>query len=383
MNLLILTLLAGLASALSGSKLGPHVLGDANDASARLLQDACPRVAKWLARSGEGAAVRRYREKCPGGQIVIRVYVPQSVHYGLSMRPEQAAEDFWARISPELSELPPSLVDWLEGVNELDNVEDWYHNGEASLWFAAFSSRLADLIHAAGYDPLLGSIAVGNPSLEGEQLFGKGGAMAPLAAVIRSKPYKVGWSYHAYGDNLFSADDAKYWTLRYRMIRDQAGLQGVPLVLTEGGQDGGRGGWIGRTSPEDFMKWLGWLDSELKKDREVEGVTLFQVGQHADWKKFDLGPIAERLAEHIKGDKSVPAPAAQALPPVPPPAPKAAPQPVAAAVLRAAAGQSFGEQDEETQAQFIAYWTPRGIDPEKRWVEEHNLDLTHPGWRDR
>lgn len=360
------------AFALSGSKLGPHVLGDASDSAALQIQDACPRVAKWLARSGELGGIRRYRERCPGGQVVIRVYVPQSVHYGLTTLPSAAAEDFWTRIGPQLSELPPSIVDWVEGVNELDNVEDWYHNGSASTWFAEFSSRLADLIHAAGYNPLLGSIAVGNPSLEGEQLFGKGGAMLPLAEVIRSKRYKIGWSYHAYGNNLFAPDDAKFWTLRYRLIRDQAGLVGVPLVLTEGGQDGQRGGWKDRTNADTYMHWLRWLDGELKKDAEVVGVTLFQVGQHADWSRFDLAPISEKLVEYLKADKAAPS--------TPPPPIPTAPSSV---VLKASDGATYSEQDEGTQASFEGYWGSQGIDPERRWLGEHNMDLIDNLWRQK
>ncbi|MBI4349571.1 MAG: hypothetical protein HY553_22235 [Elusimicrobia bacterium] len=365
----------GGALALSGSKLGPHVLGDSQDGAALMLQDACPRVAKWLANSGAVRAIRRYRERCPGGQVVVRVYVPQSVKYGLSTEPESAAADFFRRIHPALVETPPSLVDWVEGVNELDNVEDWYHNGAAASWFAAFSSRLADLIHAAGYDPLLGSIAVGNPALEGEQLFGRGGAMRELAEVIKSKPYKVGWSYHAYGNQLFNPDDQKYWALRYRLIRDQAGLHGVPIVLTEGGQDGPRGGWQGRSDADTYTSWLRWLDGELRKDAEVVGVTLFQVGQRADWAKFDLEPIAERLAAYLRSEREGPV--------VPPPPPSPPPPPQRPAALRANDGQSFASQDEGTKGAFEAYWGAQGFDAEKRWLGEHNMDLIDGDWREK
>lgn len=367
------------AAALSTSKLGPHVLGDPNDDAVKLIVDACPRAAKWLVGGGADLGnIKRYRSNCPGGVVVLRVYVPQSVKYRLSDNASASADDFWRNhVKPHLGGFPPSVVDWLEGVNELDNVEDWYHNGEASMWFAVFSSRLADLIHDAGYNPLLGSIAVGNPALGGELGFGAQGAMGPLAKVIRSKKYKVGWSYHSYGNELFAEADSKYWALRYRMIRDQAGLGGIPIVLTEGGQDGPRRGWRNRNTPEDqYFSWLMWLDEELKKDPEVVGVTLFQVGQSADWADFSLGPIADKLATYLKGSGAEP-------PPVSPPPPPPGPGPQPPARLAALDGASFDEQPQEVRDSFTAYWGPRDVDPEKRWIGEHNMDVLDPRWREK
>ncbi|MBI4424486.1 MAG: hypothetical protein HY554_12195 [Elusimicrobia bacterium] len=365
-------------AALSGSKLGPHVLGDPGQPAVKALLDACPRVAKWLVGGGASSAqIAEYRRRCPGGTAVLRVYVPQSVKYRVSASPGAAAEDFWGRLSSHLGGFPPDLIDWLEGVNELDNVDDWYHNGAASAWFGAFWDRLADLMHDAGYHPLVGSIAVGNPALGGELLFGPEGAMGPLARVMKSKPYRIGWSYHAYSNAPYDGEDLRYWALRYRSIRDQNGLHGYPIVLTEGGVDGPNGGWRNRgISGEFYFQWLKELDARLKEDADVIGVTLFQVGQNADWAAFGLEPIAADLAAYIQGE-----PETGAIPRTPPRLPP--PPAVSGAKLQATDGATFREQPLEVQASFIGYWGARGVDPERRWIQEHNMDLVDGAWREK
>ena len=266
------------------SKLGPHLLGDPNDPAAQTLLAACPRVAKWV--GADPASLSAFRTRCPQSAIVLRIYVPSTVHYAATDDAALSANDFWVRIQPDLP--PPALIDWLEGPNELDNLPDWYHDMTAAEWFARFWDALADQMNAAGYHPLAGSIAMGNPALDGE--------MNPLAGVLRSKPYLVGWSYHAYADDLTQLDP---WTLlRYRML----GMSGIPLVLTEGGQDGDRGGWRSSqrsTAPTEYLDFLARFDRELARDDDVVGVTLFQVGDRTSWADYDLSPIASDLAAHI------------------------------------------------------------------------------------
>lgn len=381
----LLTVLAPTSGwALSGSKLGPHVLGDSRDSAVREILDACPRVAKWLVGGGASAeAIADYRRKCPGGVVVLRVYIPHNVKYTVATGATAAAEDFWRRMRSKLGGLSPGLIDWLEGVNELDNVDDWYHNGDASMWFAGFWERLADLMHEAGYNPLVASIAVGNPALGGEMLFGAGGAMAPLARVMKSKAYKIGWSYHSYSNVPYNAQDLRYWVLRYRTIRDQNGLQGYPIVLTEGGIDGAGRGWRNRgLSGEAYLNWLKELDARLKEDPEVIGVTLFQVGQHADWADFGLGPIAGDLARYLKNSRGTGTTSPILPPPSPVPDPAPIPPPVAGG-LKATDGQTFEEQPAHVQASFASYWGARGVDPARRWVQEHNMDIVDDQWREK
>jgi len=148
------------AVTLSRSKLGVQVMASANDVSAKALVGACPRVAKWiLPATGASAAIARYKQQCSGGSAVIRVFVPRTVHYATTESASSAADDFWSRMQPDLATIDPNDVDWLEGPNEIDNLPNWCLGGQASTWFASFWSRLADDMNAAGYSPLVGSIA--------------------------------------------------------------------------------------------------------------------------------------------------------------------------------------------------------------------------------
>jgi hypothetical protein len=160
-------------------------------------------------------------------------------------------------------------------------------------------------MNAAGYTPLVGSVAVGNPHLDSDG----GNRMRPMASMIKSKPYPIGWSYHAYSGALSMDVATEQWcTFRYRKIIEETELEGIPLVLTEGGQDvcptGTPGGWKNSSvTVQGYLDWLRWFDEELKKDPDVVGVTLFQVGNTGDWDQFDLGPLADELSVHIMSSK--------------------------------------------------------------------------------
>ena len=301
----------------SGSKLGVHVLRGCGDCVSRLL-DACPAVVKLLAGEGNDC-VAAYRARCPAGTVVLRVFVGQEVRYDASDDATAAADDFWMRMQAGLGDFDPSEVDWLEGPNELDNLGDWYHRFAEAEFFAAFWDRLADLMNGAGYHPLVGSIAVGNPALAAERPADDPDAsdlnyFAPIAEVMRSKDYPIAWAYHAYTSTLSmdASGDEAYWSLRYRIIRQQAGLDGFPLILTEGGQDA-PGGWIELGTDRDrYLDWLRWFDGEMRRDPDVVGVSLFQAGSLydgrdlSDWRAFDVCPIADELASQIAGSRPAP-----------------------------------------------------------------------------
>ena len=288
------------AAGVSTSKLGIHVLRTCNDC-VRELVEPCPRVMKFLA--GEGMdCLHAYRSRCgPDATVVLRVYVSSAVRYGIGDDPEVSALDYWHRMTPALASVDPADIDWLEGPNELDNLPDWYHDPSSAQWVAEFWSHLADAMNSAGYAPLVGAIAVGNPAMNGEPPSGIN-LMRPLAQVIRDKSYRIGWSYHAYTvDPRPSARASEpYFTLRYRRIRAEVGLHGVPIVLTEGGQDS-PGGWLDRgTASTTYLAWLAWLDHELRDDPDVVGITLFQAGGAPDrWNGFDICPISTELASLI------------------------------------------------------------------------------------
>lgn len=284
---------------LSASRLGPHILGAANNAGAVTVLDACPRVAKWVAPTpGIDLAISNYKKLCPSGNVILRIYIPLSMAaYTTADDPSASANDFWNKMSAQgLSAAGPSnLIDWLEGPNELDNLPNWYNDETAANWVAAFWSTLADLMHNAGYNPLVGSLVGGQPS--------PAALFAPLAAAMKSKAYKWGWSYHSYtfGATMSVSSETAY-ALYYRQIRDQNDLAAIPLVLSEGGYlTTNSTGWHGQLTNDQYLSWLKWLDAQMKQDPEVLGLTIFQIGNTTDWQSFDVTPIAEQLANYLTG----------------------------------------------------------------------------------
>ena len=282
---------------LSSSKLGPHVLGDPNNAGAMTILGACPRVAKWvLPYAGTDLAISYYKGHCPGGTVVLRVYVsPSMATYSPANDPVASADDFWNHMMAQglSSAGQPNQIDWLEGPNELDNLPNWYNDPNTATWLASFWSTLADLMHNAGYNPLVGSVLAGQPSPV--TIF------APVVGAMKSKQYKWGWSYHSYtfGATMDVGAESAY-ALYYRQVRDQNGLAGIPLVLTEGGYvTPSSTGWQGHLTNAQYLSWLKWFDAQLKQDPEVLGLTIFQVGNTTDWQSFDLTPIAPDLANYL------------------------------------------------------------------------------------
>lgn len=282
---------------LSSSKLGPHILTVTNNAGTATILDACPRVAKWLVPDvGVDLEISSYKNRCPGGIVVLRVYVsPSMAAYTVANDPAASASDFWNKMSAQgLSTAgTPSQIDWLEGPNELENLPNWYNDATAANWVASFWSSLADLIHNAGYSPLVGSLVGGQPSPVT--------SFGPIAAVMKAKPYKWGWSYHSYtfGATTSVSSESAY-SLYYREVRDQNGLAGIPLVLSEGGYlTPSSTGWQGQLTSDQYLSWLKWFDAQLKQDPEVVGLTIFQVGNTTDWQSFDLTPMAQDLANYL------------------------------------------------------------------------------------
>jgi hypothetical protein len=285
------------APRLSSSRLGAHILGAPNNAGAVTILSACPRVVKWVAPyDGIDLAISSYKTRCPGGIVILRVYVSTSMAaYSAADDPASSANDFWNKMLTQgLSAAGPSnQIDWLEGPNELDNLPGWYNDSTAANWVASFWSTLADLMHNAGYNPLVGSLVAGQPS--------PATVFAPVAAAMKSKAYKWGWSYHPYtfGATTSVSTETAY-ALYYRQVRDQNGLAGIPLVLSEGGYlTPSSTGWQGQLTNDQYLSWLKWFDAQLKQDPEVSGLTIFQVGNTTDWQSFDLTPIAQELANYL------------------------------------------------------------------------------------
>jgi hypothetical protein len=289
----------------SSSKIGPHVLGSTTSTGVQTILDACPRVAKWMTPLGGAAQqIANYRSRCPGGIVVIRVYVSNGdASYSVSDNPQSSAENYWSKMQGGLAGIPPCHIDWLEGPNEVDNVPDWTQNFSAANWYASFCSRLADLMNAAGYHPLLGSLPVGSPKLASESPEGVN-YFKPIADALKQKSYLWGWSYHAYTpDACKDNEHEKWYSLRFRTTRDECGLANVPIIFTEGGFDKGGGltdGWSDNVTKDQYLDWLRWFDSQICGDREVLGETIFQLGETDRWKSWNLGPIAGDFANFLQ-----------------------------------------------------------------------------------
>lgn len=307
-----------------GSKLGVHFLaGGSNNACGQKFIDACPAVIKLL--DGEFHNIGAIRQECPQSSIVLRVFVPHAngggPKYTAGQNPASAATDFYNRIASKLDGVSASGI-WLEGPNELDNFADWYHDWSEANFIAQFWSHLADKIHNRGFMPLVGSIAVGNPYLKSDTGMNVN-FMQPLADVMKQKSYAIGWAYHAYSDNLHQTTGGQehYTSLRYRVIRDEVGLQSFPLILSEGGQDNcvddgeDDAGWRKKFNDSQYLGWLDWFNDRMKEDSDVYGLTIFQAGNTSDWNAFDICPIADSLAARMGDDGT------QTQPPPPPPPP--------------------------------------------------------------
>lgn len=168
-----ITTVAVVCTTMSSSKLGPSVLGAPDNAGAVTILNACPRVAKWTApMSGIDLAIANYKSRCPEGAVILRVYVsPSMATYSTTNDAAASANDFWNKMLAQGlgSSGQPNQIDWLEGPNELDNLPNWYNDSAAADWVASFWSTLADLMHNAGYNPLVGSL-VGGATFPGHQL---------------------------------------------------------------------------------------------------------------------------------------------------------------------------------------------------------------------
>ncbi|MCS7266032.1 MAG: hypothetical protein NZ805_14520, partial [Armatimonadetes bacterium] len=249
------------------------------------------------------------------GIVVMRVWerTPQ-IRYQITDDPISCADDFWHKVlEPAVNRLSPSdrkLVDFLEGPNEGENTPTW-ENLEAARWFGRFWERLAVLIAKAGFRPCIGSIAVGNPPGSLDEIHAKLDAFVP--ALQAAKQFKGAWSYHAYSLEYTTDLKVEIWySLRYRLFYEflrkrHLELANLPIILTEGGVDKGGNpktdGWKARGNAEKFQAWLEWFDAELRKDKEVIGVTLFQIGDPQGWWSFDLEPISDWLANYLASAK--------------------------------------------------------------------------------
>lgn len=287
------------------SKISAQTLGGAQPAFMTWAQASCPAYAKWFFDSSTAFdynSMRTLKNACPFTRNIVRVYnnnVPATTgaqlwtrHYG------NLAANTWDN---------QALVDYVEGDNEADAGYGYGDATAATAW-AGFIGTFVSSARAAGYRPIIGNIAVGNPG--GDLTCSSGAAMQAFAPLVPAFQAAAdaggGWGYHAYTPEwrtLSPTDDFQtYYALRYRRyVSCFPALANVPLFLTEAGYDeggdpalhgylgAGNGGWT------SYQPWLSWFRSAIAADTYVTTATLFAFSASNSWASFRLDPNATAL----------------------------------------------------------------------------------------
>lgn len=125
--------------------------------------------------------------------------------------------------------------------------------------------------------------------------------------------------YHGYSVNYTTDVGVENWySLRHRIItmalrEVDPRYAEIPFIISEGGidqtGDPATSGWQARGTELNYADWLEWFDSELQKDPNVIGVTLFQSGD-SYWSSFDLEPLTWWFERHLSGTTPETSPAA-------------------------------------------------------------------------
>lgn len=298
---------------LSHSKLSIHLLGGRYTQGARKVVHSGPRILKIFDLGKDMLdAAREYKRRHPKGKVILRVWHTRK--WTEKDDPIHASGQFWSEVlHPHLKGLSAAdrkLIDYVEGPNEGDSTPTWFSLSQAE-WFGRFSARLADHMASFGVRPIVGCIGVGQPGGTSDQEAAKWRAFFPaLSAANRAGG---GWSYHSYTIDYSTDPEKEQWySLRYRklikvMEKERPDLARMPLFLTEGGVDysgnAAKDGWQARGTQKQFQDWLVWFDSEMQKDSQVEGITLFQSGDPEIWPSFELEPILPWLAQRLKAQR--------------------------------------------------------------------------------
>ena len=231
-------------------------------------------------------------------EIIGRYYLEESQQqFG---NPVADAQAFYNRMLPSANAMRNVYAYWTAYNEPVLNNEQDARN------LSAFTVEWSRLMHAAGFKTLAYSFSVGNPQL----------AYWPLLADgIRACD---GLALHEYSAPTMDAQQS-WLCLRYRQVLTwlPADLKQVPIWITECGIDGGpigqpQQGWAHFGDEAHYLSSLRWYDSEIVKDPQVRGATIFA----AKWDTaptFDMGQC-NSIRDYIGA--SLPPP-----PPPPPPLP--------------------------------------------------------------
>ncbi len=296
-------------------------------------------------------AVRDYKKANPDGLVVLRIY--HTNRYMRRQDPVKTAEELWDNVIwkaiSQLSKQDRKLIDYVEATNEMGECPTW-ESAEDTDWFIKFNLKFIELCSKAGFKPCIACIPVGNPPGDNAGL----SRILQFAPALRAARKAGGvWSYHGYTIKYSKDPSVEVWySLRYRQWYQQfkgeyADLADMPMIMTETGVDfqgqHDKDGWQMRGTQLKFHDWLTWFDSELKLDKYILGVSLFQQGAKAawnGWSSFDHEPLADWLVKYwnedsrkvtagsvpsVKAERPAPVSHSEAREQAPPPPPPALP----------------------------------------------------------
>jgi len=295
-----------------GSKLGIHLTRNSSPTIMEFVREAHPAVVVSL---GDMAFLADVKTISPQTVTIGRFLEgDQSLEGDPTDRARQFVNDNASRY------LESPGVDYWLGWNEptIGSVADME-------WFAAFESERTVAMAEVGLKVAVGNFSVGTPELSEFEAFLPALATAKEhQGILALHEYSAPTMYSGLGagiPGLEASDERGALTLRYRYWYDhylQAHDLVLPLVITEAGLDGGvipsgeyhTKGWrdlseeILSLSPEDatesYLAQLNWYDDQLRRDSQVLGFAIFNVGDSEGmWKSFDVTDILPRLAEVI------------------------------------------------------------------------------------
>lgn len=303
------------AAGVSGSKLGIFVQGINGDATKIL--NAGPGVVKILVPPNDFyrdesvyntymTFVKNYKTKYPTGKVLVRFYFDEMGQTDLtpSIGADDAAEIVFEQYEPILKKMRDKgdmkYFDYIAGpTNETERVPFWSKSDDDMYWLARFWDTLTKLNSYAGIKTCAGNILTGDIPLSDE-------AIKTLKAGLVPTLNSTGgvFCYHGYSDEGFTKtyESQKEQSLAFRTFYQKLG-SGAPKMII--GELGIAGGWKVGT-PAQYQDWLTWYDSEIKKDAQIIGATIYEVGVGgAD--QID-GPVATWLVGYLGGQGGAPTP---------------------------------------------------------------------------
>lgn len=263
----------------------------------------------------------------PGKRIIGRVYMPDGESNALVAQGAAGADAWFAFCQPTFARAPYIRI-W-EGPNEPQPVADLAFCRQ----LAAFTERLAQLMHGAGLQLVGGNLSEGNPGGDDAQ------RRARFQAIARGLAHCDYWSQHCYWVLNYPSPEAgmnEWHAFRYRLnvgYAREAGITLPPLLITECGVDGGVVGIQGRrgwrtlcNGPADYLAQLAAFDAELARDPYVLAATIFTAGPMG-WEDFEVTEeLSAMLNAHIDNSGG-PYLADGSTPPTPPTPPQPGPGP--------------------------------------------------------